>query len=90
MAMRYNTWNLGGSAGGKQMEMVDAVPGVPKVVLYLETIFITFDYNTFLGPIGGQSSIVKGYEQGGKEGTSEEARENGEKEGQKTEEEEEA
>ena len=31
MAMRYNTWNLGGSAGGKQMEMVDAVPDVPKV-----------------------------------------------------------
>jgi len=30
MAMRYNTWNLGGSAGGKQMEMVDAVPDVPK------------------------------------------------------------
>merc|ERR1712037_613095 len=30
MAMRYNTWNMGGSAGGKQMEMVDAVPGVPK------------------------------------------------------------
>jgi len=30
MAMRYNTWNLGGSAGGKQMEMVDSVPNVPK------------------------------------------------------------
>ena len=35
MAMRYNTWNMGGSAGGKQMEMVDAVPGVPKVGLFL-------------------------------------------------------
>ena len=31
MAMRYNTWNLGGSAGGKEMEMVDTVPNVPKV-----------------------------------------------------------
>merc|ERR1712037_631671 len=30
MAMRYNTWNLGGSAGGKEMEMVDTVPNVPK------------------------------------------------------------
>jgi len=30
MAMRYNTWNMGASAGGKQMEMVDSVPGVPK------------------------------------------------------------
>merc|ERR1712037_506700 len=28
MAMRYNTWNLGGSAGGKEME--DTVPNVPK------------------------------------------------------------
>ena len=31
MAMRYNTWNMGASAGGKQMEMVDSVPDVPKV-----------------------------------------------------------
>jgi len=30
MAMRYNTWNMGASAGGKQMEMVDSVPDVPK------------------------------------------------------------
>ena len=42
MAMRYNTWNLGGSAGGKQMEMVDAVPGVPKVGLSWKTIFNSF------------------------------------------------
>jgi len=32
MAMRYNTWNMGSSApaGGKKMEMVDSVAGVPK------------------------------------------------------------
>ena len=35
MAMRYNTWNMGASAGGKQMEMVDSVPDVPKVGLFL-------------------------------------------------------
>ena len=35
MAMRYNTWNMGSSApaGGKKMEMVDSVAGVPKVFL---------------------------------------------------------
>ena len=33
--MRYNTWNMGSSApaGGKKMEMVDSVAGVPKVCL---------------------------------------------------------
>ena len=46
MAMRYNTWNMGGSAGGKQMEMVDAVPGVPKVGLKCKFIVdLKFSYN---------------------------------------------
>ena len=49
MAMRYNTWNMGGSAGGKQMEMVDAVPGVPKVGLkckFIVGLKLSYNYSS--------------------------------------------